>query len=165
MLQNPTDSTELDSSSSFDPLALPPSTENEPTTFTHTHTTIKHTSAADREHFSLTENATTTNLLLYLLLRRSDTHLPCGGVDELGTTVHWTRQHQRAILVARQAGQRPLVSVLTCWTRRTMNATAMWIFSLMLLIDFKIKANDCEISSCCYDCNLMSLVDCCPDSK
>lgn len=36
MLQNPTDSTELVSSSSFDPLALPPSTENDPTTFTHT---------------------------------------------------------------------------------------------------------------------------------
>lgn len=37
MLQNPTDSTELDSSSSFDPLAIPPSTENDPTTLTHTH--------------------------------------------------------------------------------------------------------------------------------
>lgn len=33
MLQNPTDSTELESSSSFDPFALPPSTENDPTTF------------------------------------------------------------------------------------------------------------------------------------
>lgn len=32
-MQNPTDSTELVSSSSFDPLALPPSAENDPTTF------------------------------------------------------------------------------------------------------------------------------------
>lgn len=36
MLQNPTDSTELASSSSFDPFPLPPSTEKAPTTFRHT---------------------------------------------------------------------------------------------------------------------------------
>lgn len=35
MLQNPTDSTELEYSSSVEPLALPPSTENAPTTFEH----------------------------------------------------------------------------------------------------------------------------------
>lgn len=41
------------------------------------------------------------------------THLACGGVNELGTSVHWTRQHEGAILVECEAGQRPLVSIVT----------------------------------------------------
>lgn len=54
-----------------------------------------------------------TNPLLHLFFPHSDTHLARGGVDELGASVHRPRQHQGAVLVARQGGKRPLVSVLT----------------------------------------------------
>lgn len=45
--------------------------------------------------------------------RFSEAHLACGGVYELGGTVHGTSQDQSAILVARQAGELPLVAILT----------------------------------------------------
>lgn len=95
MLQKPTASTELDSSSSRDPVALPPSTENVPTTF--------NTSRRQKPPPPIPTP-----------LGHRDTHLSCAAADEFGGAVHRPRQQQRAVLVARQARQRPLVAVLTC---------------------------------------------------
>lgn len=94
VLQNPTDSTELDSSSS---LAL--SQENDPIT-------CKRPTESSETLF---------NTVSCVLPGLSGSHLACGGVDEPGVTVYWACQHQWTVLVGRQAGQRPLVSVLTCW--------------------------------------------------
>lgn len=68
MLQNPTDSTELASASSFGPLA--PSKENAPTTFTHTQRS---------EHLERRDGATFLCVSVF-----SDTHLARDGVDEFG---------------------------------------------------------------------------------
>lgn len=92
VLQNPTDSTELDSSSS-----LAPFTENDPITFTSTNRKKRMES-----DFVATDDC-----------RFSDAHLARGGVYEFGVTVHRTRQHQSSVLVTCQAGKRPLVAVLT----------------------------------------------------
>lgn len=55
-------------------------------------------------------------------------HLARGGVHQLGVTVHGTSQHQSAVLVRRQAGERSLVAILTWFSSRksilnTLNAS------------------------------------------